>query len=73
MNEWQPIGTAPKNISVLGFIPNAEHYGHGVYRMMLVDMGTGLHWSVNGLHMGRDCGTENKPTHWMPLPDAPRR
>src|SRR6185312_5594535 len=37
---WRPIETAPRNESVLIFIPNCEHYGHGVYRGMLVDMGT---------------------------------
>ena len=71
MSEWQPISTAPKNESVLIFIPNAEHYGPGVYRGMLVDMGTGPHWSANGLHMGKDCGTHYAPTHWMPLPAPP--
>ena len=40
---WQSIETAPRNDSVLIFIPNAEHYGPGIYRGMLVDMGTGPH------------------------------
>lgn len=71
MSEWQPIATAPKNVSLLGFIPNAEYYGPGIYKMMLVNFDTGPHWSVNGLHMGRDCGPNYQPTHWMPLPPPP--
>lgn len=68
---WQPIETAPRNVSVLAFIPRAEHYGPGIYRAMLVDMGTGPRWTVNGLHMGRDCDPEHQPTHWQPLPSPP--
>ena len=71
-DKWQPIETAPKNVTVLGYIPNAEHYGPGIYRMMLVDMRGGPHWSVNGLHMGRDCGPDDQPTHWMLLPEPPK-
>lgn len=68
---WRPIETAPENVSILGFIPNAEHYGQGVYRCIKVNMGTGIRWSVSGLHMGRDTGLEYQPTHWRPLPPAP--
>jgi len=68
---WRPIATAPRNVSVLIFIPNAEHYGPGIYRGMLVDMGTGPHWSTNALHFGRDCGPHDQPTHWMNLPEPP--
>ncbi len=71
MSEWQPIETAPTNISVLVYIPNAEHYGEGIYRAILVDMGTGKRWHASTLHMGRDINPENRPTHWMPLPEPP--
>lgn len=67
---WQPIETAPSNESVLIFIPRAEHYGPGVYRGLLVDMRTGPHWQVSGLHMGRDCPHDMQPTAWQPLPDT---
>lgn len=60
-DNWRPISEAPVNESVLVFIPNAEHYGHGVYRAIQIDMGTGRRWSVSGLHMGRDCGPEQQP------------
>jgi hypothetical protein len=69
---WQPIETAPKNASVLIFIPNVEHYGPGIYRAMLVDMGTGPHWSANAVAMGHDLGRDTAPTHWMPLPSPPQ-
>lgn len=68
---WRTIDSAPDNISVLGYIPNAEHYGPGVYRCIKINMGTGIHWSVSGLHMGRDTGPDYEPTHWMPLPAPP--
>lgn len=68
--QWRPIETAPVNKSVLIWIPRAEHYGPPIYRGMLVDMGTGRRWTVNGLSIGRDCG-DRQPTHWMPLPEPP--
>lgn len=68
---WMDIESAPVNQSVLIYIPNAEHYGPGIYRGMLVDMGTGKRWMTTALSMGRDCGETWSPTHWMPLPAAP--
>ena len=70
-SSWQPIDSAPTNQAVLIYIPNAEHYGEGIYRGMLVDMGTGKRWTTTALSMGRDCGTTWQPTHWMPLPPSP--
>ena len=68
--QWQPIETAPKNAPILVFIPDAEHYGPGVYRGMLVDNGKRAHWSTNAMNCGGDCG-HRTPTHWMPLPPPP--
>lgn len=70
--QWRPIETAPENESVLIYIPNCEHYGAGVYRGMLINMGTGRHWSANAVAMGRDLGGDLLPTHWMPLPESPK-
>lgn len=70
--DWQPIETAPTNTSVLVFVPRAEHYGPGIYRAILVDMGTGRRWMTTGCHVGRDLGPDSQPTHWMPLPAPPR-
>lgn len=69
---WKPTAEAPLNESVLVFIPNAEHYGPGVYRAAKFNFGTGERWSVNGLHMGKDCGPEYQPVAWMPLPPLPK-
>ena len=71
VSEWQPIETAPVNQSVLVFIPNQEHYGHGVYRALRPHFGTLRPWQVTALHSGSDCHSGSQPTHWMPLPIAP--
>jgi hypothetical protein len=68
---WRDIKDAPVNESVLVWIPNREHYGDPVYRGLQVDMGTGKHWQVNGLSMGRDLANHEQPTHFMPLPLPP--
>lgn len=70
--KWQPIETAPFNQSVLVFIPNAEHYGDGIYRALRPNFhDTPRGWQVTGLHFGRDCQQSEQPTHWMPLPSSP--
>jgi hypothetical protein len=69
---WQPIKTAPLNISVLVFLPNAEHYGPGIYRAMHVDMVTGRRWMTTAWACGRDLSPPMRPTHWMPLPEPPK-
>lgn len=68
---WRPIAEAPENESVLIFIPHAEHYGPGIYRGMLVNMGTGAHWDSNAVSMGRSLGPDRAPTHFRPLPPPP--
>lgn len=74
MNEWQPIETAPEDQSVLIYIPNAEHYGEGVYRALrkeTVKKGVFI-WMTTGLRHGSDLlRRDYQPTHWMPLPDPP--
>lgn len=70
MNEWQPIETAPKDVSVFIYIPNAEHYGEGIYRAILSsEFGS---WSTFGLHVGRAVGASYQPTHWRPLFNPPK-
>lgn len=72
MNEWQPIETAPWNRSVLVFIPNIDHYGHGVYRAFRPNFGTPRGWQTTCVAMGRDLSPlDLHPTHWMPLPNPP--
>lgn len=69
--KWLPIESAPINTSVLVFIPRAGHYGPGVYRALRPNFGVLRGWQVSGLSMGRDCGPDQQPTHWMPLPSVP--
>ena len=71
MSEWQTIETAPENESILIYIPRFDHYGHGVLRAILVNMGTGRRWHSTCWHAGRDVGPEDLPTHWQPLPPPP--
>jgi hypothetical protein len=68
---WLPIETAPTNESVLIYVPSARHYGEGIYRAVLVDMGKGKRWHTSALLVGRDVTPEYTPTHWRPLPPAP--
>jgi len=70
-DEWQPIETAPINESVLIWLPQWEHYGPGIYRAILVDMGTGQHWHTTAWSCGRDLSPGDWPELWMPLPKPP--
>lgn len=74
-DDWQPIESAPVNESVLVYIPNAEHYGEGIYRAIWIESDYEphpRHWQTTGLHHGRDLNWLNyQPTHWMPLPALP--
>jgi hypothetical protein len=69
--QWQDIASAPTNISVLIFIPNWDHYGPGIYRAILVDMGGSKHWTTTAWSCGRDLRPDVQPTHWQPLPAPP--
>jgi hypothetical protein len=56
--EWQPIETAPNMEHVMLYFPKGEH----VIALMLKE---GDFDTVG--YVGDD-----KPTHWMPLPTAPK-
>lgn len=87
MAEWQPIETAPRDLWVLGFIPegvlpqraggfNKVH----VWPVFLND-GAGLSGDYWEAELGEEGGhaetgwypvsTVVQPTHWMPLPEPP--
>lgn len=66
---WQPISSAPSDVSILIYIPNAEHYGEGIYRA--IHSSEFNSWTTFGLHVGRAIGGDWQPTHWMPLPASP--
>lgn len=61
--EWKAMDTAPKDVSVLVFVP-----GRGVmlgYQHMYTS--AGYQWTSNWTPI--DGAT---PTHWMPLPEPPK-
>lgn len=75
LSEWQPIETVPHNVSVLIYVPHAEHYGPGIYRAIrVVGMSPSIdlppRWHVTAVGMGRDI-QDRDVTHWRPLPPGP--
>ncbi len=77
MSEWQPIETAPKDGgSVLLFIDRTAIEGQwdNETRADGYVYGDGK-WVVDSLpsHGCGCCSYDNpEPTHWMPLPEAPK-
>lgn len=70
--EWQPIETAPKNCNVLLYFPR-----HGAVRGSWNDgryaQTPKPYWSHDRERMfGTRETRNNQPTHWMPLPEAPK-
>jgi len=68
MTEWQPIETAPKDTLVLLYLGNNDiEIGEGwhTYDDPPYEPSKELYWWVE--EMGRVY-----PTHWMPLPEAPK-
>lgn len=78
LNQWQPIETAPRDgTEILGWNHNSSYlvrpyicwfgkddYVRGEPRWL---KGDGDSWSTGYYY------TPCEPTHWMPLPDAPRK
>jgi hypothetical protein len=75
--QWQPIETAPKdgtNVLLFGLWAGEIH---GVHDCPSMEIGyfsdgsdyEGFDWVATG---GDYYCTWGKPTHWMPLPDAPK-
>lgn len=60
--DWQPIETAPDTGCVLVWLPEAHHgsHVHAMRRGRAAIIGSLFHWDVG------------EPTHWMPLPAAPK-
>ena len=74
MSEWQPIETAPKDGTyIIAYFPShgrREAYAESAYFVDLEledDPGRGVWvWSQDGDE------PQVQPTHWMPLPEAPK-
>lgn len=60
--KWQPIETAPLRDAVI-----VHHAAHWTRLACLLEDGTWRPWPSNS----QDDNLAYKPTHWMPLPDAP--
>lgn len=69
---WRPIETAPKDgTSVIAFRPGTPPHIEAMEWVSYVKcdgVGAGAwHWSFDG-----DSPTANPPTHWIPIPSAPK-
>lgn len=62
MNEWQPIETAPAVCTVLVYMPEENRKFQVMYR-----------YENSSVIGGAFAFELTKPTHWMPLPEAPTK
>ncbi len=66
-DQWQPIETAPTDgVWVMAFEPNE-----------VTTQFDCTHWITHMYHNGQwmdqdDCLVVRNPTHWLPLPEAPK-
>jgi hypothetical protein len=62
MSRWQPIETAPKDQTIVLWIP--KRYPHVV---------VAAHWASEECDWGWWAGASRvEPSHWMPLPEPPQ-
>jgi hypothetical protein len=67
MSEWQPIETAPKDLTeVLVYCPQT-----GVTVAQFENRAVKPYWNLDTLDLSRERN-ECWPTHWMHLPTPPR-
>lgn len=67
MNKWMPIETAPKDGSVLLYLPYGLMYcGRKRYGQLGEPQQDEFVWRCDS------SGRFANPTHWMPLPEAPK-
>lgn len=77
MANWQPIATAPKDGTEVLISGHAfNHPGRGRYVTTAIWCADDL-WRheddiMNYLDDDQPCGGCHPPTHWMPLPEAPK-
>lgn len=67
---WQPINKAPTNGEyILGYDAN-NHEWYAMYYKK--SSGFSSDWRCDGV-IGSDFEYDITPTHWMPLPDLPKK
>lgn len=77
MSQWQPISTAPKDgTRFWGHVDDDaiamlwhEGFGEYVSSWRRMDMAAG--YTINGNAYEDHSPVVHRPTHWMPIPDAP--
>lgn len=79
MTEWQPIETAPKDGTVVFLYGTWAGEINGISNQPTVDIGSwaGGDSDFSGddwwqLATGDAYGCWMRPTHWLPIPDAPK-
>ena len=71
MENWQPIKTAPKGTEILGAIAYSKtKAGHEIGGEIQIIRGATCQW--RGEIWIQRTGRHFIPTHWMPLPEAPK-
>ena len=74
MNKWQPIDTAPKDGTlILAHLPDSDD----CYVIGWCDKAKDIrsYFNADGWCIawdGESLSDWSQPTHWMPLPDAPK-
>lgn len=74
LTDWQPIATAPKDgTTVLCYFPleGLNEYWCRVVPVFYNDRGAGDERWVFASRAASGFSHNFKPSHWMPLPDAP--
>lgn len=77
MSKWMPIETAPKDVEVLvrrkdGVMHIAKVSGYGDRRYGILSADFGDASCMFFFPVGGDYGSDDTPTHWMPLPSPPQ-
>lgn len=65
LDKWQPIETAPKDITILGYVPDDGDYPRIGIQAMKQEYGE---WGDSVYHEW-----SASPTHWQPLPELPKQ
>lgn len=77
MSEWQPIETAPKDRTIIGWYPYHAIVSEGgsiwIMRWIKDEYSNNPkpHWSASGWAWGIKDQRARQPTYWMPLPAPP--